>query len=165
MKGYAALTAMNPHSTYQDISLDELCSGLIREMEANAPQDVKLYYTPGKTDYILTSDRGIVSQILSNLLHNALKFTQRGEVEVSYEVDNGKKELHLYVRDTGPGISDELKEQIFERFYKVDSFTQGAGLGLSLCRILAGRLNAHVYLDDSYHEGCLFVFSHPLGQQ
>ncbi len=131
-------------------------------MQANAPQDVKLYYTPKKTDYTLTSDRSSVTQILSNLLHNALKFTQRGEVEISYEVDNDKKELRLYVRDTGPGVSSELKEQIFERFYKVDSFTQGAGLGLSLCRILAGRLGTRVYLDDSYHEGCLFVLAYPL---
>lgn len=147
---------------YQDISLDELCSGLIHEMEPNAPQGVKLFYTPGNTDYIFTSDRNIVSQILNNLLHNALKFTQHGEVELSYEIGNDKKELHLFVRDTGPGVSSELKEQIFERFYKVDSFIQGAGLGLSLCRILAERLNAHVYLDDSYHEGCLFVLAHPL---
>lgn len=147
---------------YQDISLDELCTSLIQEMQANATQDVKLYYTPGKTDCTFTSDRSIVTQILSNLLHNALKFTQCGEVELSYGIDNDKKELHLYVRDTGPGVSSELKEQIFERFYKVDSFTQGAGLGLSLCRILAERLKAHVYLDDSYHEGCLFVLAHPI---
>lgn len=147
---------------YQEIALDELCFGLIEEMRIHAPKEVKLYYTPQKTEYRFTSDKSIITQILNNLLHNALKFTERGEVEVSYQIDNDKKELLLYVRDTGPGVNSELKEQIFERFYKVDSFTQGAGLGLSLCRILAERLKARVYLDDNYHEGCLFVLVHPL---
>lgn len=147
---------------YQEVSLDTLCSGLIDEMQKYVQEGVKLYYTPGKVDFKLMSDKDIVSQILNNLLHNALKFTHDGEVELSYQIDAGKKELRLYVRDTGPGISSELKEKIFERFYKVDTFIQGAGLGLSLCRILAKQLGACVYLDDNYQNGCLFVFAHPL---
>lgn len=148
--------------TCQEISLDAFCSTLVQEMQQDAQPGVKLYYTPGQTDCKLISDKNIMYQILNNLLHNALKFTQNGEVEVSYQIDKSRKELILYVRDTGPGISSELKEKIFERFYKVDNFTQGAGLGLSLCRILAGQLGARVYLDDNYQEGCLFVFIHPL---
>lgn len=147
---------------YQEVSLDSLCAGLILEMQENTQPGVKLYYTPGEADYNFVTDKGIFCQIVSNLLHNALKFTQAGEVEVGYRIDNDKNELHFYVRDTGPGISSELKEIVFERFYKVDTFMQGAGLGLSLCRILAERLGATVYLDDSYHTGCLFVVVHPL---
>lgn len=85
-------------------------------MQAIATQDVKLYYTPGKTDCTCTSARSIVTQILSNLLHNALKFTQRGEVELSYGIDNDKKELHLYMRDTGPGVNSELKKTNIRTF-------------------------------------------------
>ncbi|WP_294480216.1 sensor histidine kinase KdpD [uncultured Bacteroides sp.] len=147
---------------YQCLSLDTFFSGLILEMGENAQQGVNLHYTQGETDYTLLSDKSVLHQILYNLIHNALKFTQSGEVEVSYGVDESKKELSIYVRDTGPGINIELKEKIFERFYKVDDFAQGAGLGLSLCSILAERLGARIYLDDNYYEGCLFVLVHPI---
>lgn len=146
----------------QSVSINELCSEIIIEMQDYVQPGVDLHYTPSETDYSLNTDKTTVSQILNNLLHNALKFTQSGEVEVSYEIDSSGNELRIYVRDTGPGVSSELKEAIFERFYKIDTFMQGAGLGLSLCRVLAERLGARVYLDDSYHEGCLFVFAHPI---
>lgn len=146
----------------QPVSINELCSEIIIEMQDYVQPGVDLHYTPSETDYSLNTDKTTVSQILNNLLHNALKFTQSGEVEVSYEIDSSGNELRIYVRDTGPGVSSELKEAIFERFYKIDTFMQGAGLGLSLCRVLAERLGARVYLDDSYHEGCLFVFAHPI---
>ncbi|MCD8184731.1 MAG: HAMP domain-containing histidine kinase [Bacteroides sp.] len=145
----------------QRISLDEFCSTIIHEMQEHVQPGVNLYYTPRNEDYILTANEHILRQILANLVHNALKFTKNGEVELSYRVDAGDGKLSFYVRDTGPGISSELKEKIFERFYKVDSFVPGAGLGLSLCRVLAERIGGQVYLDDSYRNGCLFVFVHP----
>lgn len=147
---------------YQPVSLNSLCSRLVLDLQEYTQAGVTLCYTPRETDYSLMTNENTVSQILYNLLHNALKFTQNGEVEVSYQIDESVNELRFYVRDTGPGVSSELKEAIFERFYKIDSFVQGAGLGLSLCRILAERLGARVYLDDSYHEGCLFVLAHPI---
>lgn len=147
---------------YQNLSLNLFCSELVYEMQEYAQPGVKLHNTPCEPDTYLMSDKDTLHQIMYNLLHNALKFTQSGEVEISYRVDEGKKEVRIYVRDTGPGISAELKEKIFERFYKVNDFVQGAGLGLSLCSILAERLEARIYLDDNYHEGCLFVLVHPL---
>lgn len=147
---------------YQNLSLNLFCSELVYEMQEYAQPGVKLHNTPCEPDTYLMSDNDTLHQIMYNLLHNALKFTQSGEVEISYRVDESKKEVRIYVRDTGPGISAELKEKIFERFYKVDDFVQGAGLGLSLSSILAERLEARIYLDDNYHEGCLFVLVHPL---
>lgn len=148
--------------TYQEIPVNELANKLLQEMKEYIQPKVKFYYTPCQTDYILSSNEDIVHQILINLLHNALKFTSSGEVELSYEVDNKNNKLHFHVRDTGIGVKRELKEKIFSRFYKVDSFVPGAGLGLSLCRILAERIEARVYLDDTYQDGCLFTFEHPL---
>lgn len=148
--------------TYQKIPVNELANKLLQEMKEYIQPKVKFYYTPCQTDYILSSNEDIVHQILINLLHNALKFTSSGEVELSYEVDNKNNKLYFHVRDTGIGVKSELKEKIFSRFYKVDSFIPGAGLGLSLCRILAERIKARVYLDDTYHDGCLFTFEHPL---
>lgn len=148
--------------TYQEISVNELANRSLQEMKEYTQPGVKFYYTPCQTDYILSSNEDIVHQILINLLHNALKFTSSGEVELSYGVDNQNNKLYFHVRDTGIGVKSELKEKIFSRFYKVDSFVPGAGLGLSLCRILAERIEAQVYLDDTYHDGCLFTFEHPL---
>lgn len=148
--------------TREDIALNTFCSDLTHEMLEFAQKGVNLYCTLCDNDYCLNSNEDTIHQILVNLLHNALKFTQSGEVELSYQVDKSRKEIRFYVRDTGPGVDKELKEKIFERFYKVDSFIPGTGLGLSLCRVLADRLRAQVYLDDSYQGGCLFVFAHPL---
>lgn len=148
--------------TYQEISVNELANKLLQEMKEYSQPKVKFYYTPCQTDYIFSSNEDIVHQILINLLHNALKFTSSGEVELSYEVDNPNNKLYFHVRDTGIGVKSELKEKIFSRFYKVDSFVPGAGLGLSLCRILAERIEAQVYLDGTYQDGCLFTFEHPL---
>ena len=148
--------------TYQDIPVNKFANKLLQEMKEYIQPKVKFYYTPCQTDYILSSNEDIVHQILINLLHNALKFTSSGEVELSYEVDNKNNKLYFHVRDTGIGVKSELKEKIFSRFYKVDSFVPGAGLGLSLCRILAERIEARVYLDDTYQDGCLFTFEHPL---
>ena len=148
--------------TYQEIPVNELANKLLQEMKEYIQPKVKFYYTPCQTDDILSSNEDIVHQILINLLHNALKFTSSGEVELSYEVDNKNNKLYFHVRDTGIGVKSELKEKIFSRFYKVDSFVPGAGLGLSLCRILAERIEARVYLDDTYQDGCLFTFEHPL---
>lgn len=148
--------------TYEDLSIDALCTDLIQEMHEYVQPGVKLHYTPMNTDFVLSSNRDTVHQILVNLMHNALKFTPNGEVELSYRIDNDKKSFYFYVRDTGPGISSDLKEKVFERFFKVDYFMPGTGLGLALCRVLAERLDAKVYLDDSYQKGCLFVLSHPL---
>lgn len=73
-----------------------------------------------------------------------------------------QKEFFFWYATPGIGIPKEKKEIIFERFYKVDSFTQGSGLGLSLCKIYAHRLKGEVYLDDSYQGGSLFVLMLPI---
>lgn len=146
----------------QPVSLDKCCSQLIDEMQEGIKSDIKLYYTPQSDDLSVITDESIVHQVLTNLLHNAIKFTQQGEIELSYRTDEKRGKLFLLVRDTGPGIDESLKEKIFERFYKIDSFVPGSGLGLSLCRVLAERLSGEVYLDCSYKQGSLFVFVQPL---
>lgn len=162
MISIANFDSENETVSYTDISIDTFCHSIIHEMSEYTQAGVKLFYIPGEKDIILSSNEHIVHQICSNLLHNALKFTTSGEVELKCEADSQKKKLYFYVRDTGPGVNSQLKEKIFERFYKVDSFVPGAGLGLALCRVLAERIGAQVYLDDNYHTGCLFVFEHPL---
>ena len=144
-------------------SVNKCCKELAREVNVNS--NTRFYLRLPKEDFTLVSDKEMVSQVLSNLLHNAAKFTPQGEIELSYRIDTDLKKIFFKVRDTGIGIPSEERMKIFDRFYKVDNFTQGSGLGLSLCAILAQRLNGAVYLDDSYQEGALFIFVLPIDRQ
>ena len=134
----------------------------IKEISNTIKTNVHLHATLKEEDFTMISDKKMIHQILFNLLHNAVKFTSEGEIELSYEITPDKKEIHFLVRDTGIGIPKEEQKKVFERFYKVNSFTQGSGLGLSLCQILVQRLQGSLYLDNEYKKGSLFVFIHPL---
>jgi signal transduction histidine kinase len=101
------------------------------------------------------TDAGRLREILNQYLDNALKFTDAGGVTLGYDV-RGQK-LRLWVRDTGRGIAAEhCNDQLFERFFKVDDFVQGNGLGLSICRSLAQSLGGTVGVDSKEGEGSLF---------
>ena len=111
-------------------------------------------------DVTVTTDRRRVEQVLINLLNNAAKFTKQGRVTLSYKVVGNM--LEFEVTDTGSGIPPEKAGLVFERFEKLDSSTQGAGLGLPIARLLAGLLKGSLKLDTSYTGGARFVFTIPL---
>lgn len=97
-----------------------------------------------------------------SLLSNAIKFTTEGHISVDLVADDDKGVLRLLVSDTGKGVSPNHAEQIFERFYKEDSFVPGIGLGLSLVRIIAARMGGTVCLDTTYSgPGARFVVEVP----
>ena len=98
--------------------------------------------------------------ILARLLDNAAKFTQQGSItlRISHDAD----QLHISVVDTGPGIPEDKKEFIFERFSKLDSFSQGIGLGLSIARMIAEHLGGTLTLDTSYTNGSKFDLIVPI---
>lgn len=106
-------------------------------------------------------------QILSNLLSNALKFTEQGFVEVGFKYEDS--ELIFFVRDTGTGISRSQQSLIFERFSKYnsggDKFYAGTGVGLSLCRDLVGLMGGKIWLDSVPGQGSTFFFSLPIEQE
>ena len=104
--------------------------------------------------------RGIA---LSKLLDNAAKFTQQGSITLSLSQDGDK--LHFSVSDTGPGIPADKKDFIFERFTKLDSFTQGAGLGLSIARMVAEHLGGTLTLDTENKKGTKFDMIIPFTPQ
>ena len=110
---------------------------------------------------IITTDMIRLDQIMKHLLSNATKFTQAGTIEVGYDqpVDG---RVVVWVRDTGKGIAEENLERIFERFYKVDEFIPGAGLGLSLCRVMASSLGGNVTVESELGEGSIFKVEIPI---
>jgi signal transduction histidine kinase len=109
----------------------------------------------------ITTDLARLNEIMKHLLQNAAKFTQAGTVTVGYDkpVDG---RITIWVRDTGKGIAEENLERIFERFYKVDEFIPGAGLGLSICRVMAYSLGGNVSVESTLGEGSVFKVEIPI---
>ena len=103
-----------------------------------------------------------ISQVLNNLAHNAAKFTTRGSIRIAYSVLEAEKKIEISVTDTGTGIPKDQQEAVFERFYKMNSFTQGTGLGLPICRSIAEKLGGSLRIDTSYTEGCRMILTLPL---
>lgn len=97
-----------------------------------------------------------------NLLTNAAKFTAQGEINLDYQVDKEKMQVIFSVTDTGCGVPPDKQESIFNRFEKVDEFKQGAGLGLPICRTIAGLFGGTLTVDPAYTGGARFIFVHPI---
>ena len=106
------------------------------------------------SDLILYADENLVSQVVINILKNAIKFTSAGFIEIGYEYSADAQDVRLYVQDTGIGISPEDQEAIFERFKKLDDFVQGTGLGLSICQAIVKQLNGRILLQSEKNKGC-----------
>lgn len=110
---------------------------------------------------MVTSDLNRVCEILKHLLANAVKFTDAGSIVVGYDAPVEGR-IRVWVRDTGKGVAPENQERIFERFFKVDEFIPGAGLGLSLCRTMAYSLGGQVGVESTLNEGSTFWFEIPI---
>ena len=109
-----------------------------------------------------------LKQILRNLISNALKFTEEGSVRVRVEREStpappGKVRLRFSVIDTGIGLSEELKDKLFESFTQLESGMRkkykGTGLGLAICKKLAGLLGGNIWVDSEPGKGCTFSFT------
>jgi signal transduction histidine kinase len=99
--------------------------------------------------------------VLSELLHNANKYTQKGNITISC-IQPDSQSVCFMVSDTGPGIAQELHEHVFSQFTKLDDFSEGLGMGLTLCRKLAGLLGGQITLDAAYTKGARFVLTLPV---
>lgn len=109
--------------------------------------------TPDRRCNVLL-DKFRVSQIINNFLTNACKFTNEGYIEMGYRIEKGG--VRLYVKDTGCGISHENQEKVFERFEKLDNFTQGTGLGMAICKAITEAYNGDIGLESIPGEGSTF---------
>ncbi|WP_294471843.1 HAMP domain-containing sensor histidine kinase [uncultured Bacteroides sp.] len=124
--------------------------------------DVKVIFKPERKRLVILSNPERISQVLTNLARNAVKFTTHGSITIAYSVMEANKMIEISVTDTGIGIPKDKQYDVFERFYKINSFTQGTGLGLSICRSIAEKLGGNLHIDFSYTEGCRMVLTLPL---
>lgn len=120
------------------------------------PRDVELRIEiPEGEDKLVITDSVRLKQVVNNLINNAKKFTVTGSITFGY-VTNREGYTTIFVEDTGSGISEDAQKHIFERFYKEDSFTQGAGLGLSICQTIVNRLHGSISVSSELGKGTRF---------
>lgn len=148
----------------EKFSIDELFAAMRGQMRPLLPnQEVALVFDPPSAPLDLETDQGKVAQILRNLISNAMKFTEKGEVRVSAEAADGA--VVFRVSDTGLGIAPENFDRIFEEFGQIDSDIQkrvkGTGLGLALSRRLAELLDGTLTVDSEPGAGSVFTLTIP----
>ena len=141
------------------VNLTELLDESVAEYAHQVPSGVELLTNYPAHDSLVELDRLRIKQILSNFLSNALKNTTTGHVEVFYEVDH--QSVRIGVKDTGRGIPQNMLEKIFERFEKLDSFAQGAGLGVPICKLIVEKMNGRELVDSQLGIGTTFVIELP----
>ena len=110
------------------------------------PEDVQVNVDPMR-----------LTQVLTNFLINANKFTKEGSIQLGYCCPSGMSEVHLYVEDTGIGIPHSEQKMIFERFYKRSEFSQGVGLGLSICVLIVEKMGGRIELQSEEGRGSRFT--------
>ena len=117
-------------------------------------------------DVYINTDATRLKQVISNFINNARKFTEKGYIHFGYAVDSvDANSVHVFVEDTGSGIPKECQKEIFDRFYKVDTFKQGTGLGLSICKTIVEHLQGDIFVESETGKGSRFTVTLPFERQ
>ena len=133
----------------------------MKRVKDDLKPEVELLFDSWKNEYPVCSDSKLIATVLDNLLLNAIKFTTRGKITLDCHLSMDAQHIEIVVTDTGIGIPEDKQEWVFERFTKVDEFTQGTGLGLAISRLAAQLLGGQIMIDSDYKEGCRMVFTLP----
>ena len=145
---------------YTNVDVNETCAEIIKSMSMKVSKGVELIFEEPLPECYLYTDKNRFTQVISNFINNALKFTQQGSITLGYEQVSHQK-IKFYVRDTGMGIPEEKQKSIFERFVKLNTFVQGTGLGLSICKSIVSQMGGEIGVDSTEGIGSCFWFTHP----
>jgi signal transduction histidine kinase len=152
----------NHYSVTDDIKVNELCDDLIKASQMVNNGRLELIYDSHVDDtQTIRSNTLALQRILRQLIGNGMKFTEKGSVTLSTSLSDDLSQLFISVTDTGIGIPAEVQDRIFEKFYKVDSFKKGLGLGLPMAYRIAHQLGGDLRLDKEYTGGTRFILSLP----
>ena len=145
---------------YSNIELNELMRELERGFLLRVKTDaVKLEFVEPAGPCMAYTEKNRLSQLMINLVTNAIKFTEKGSIRFGYEMR--ENELYFYVADTGCGIPKDKQQNIFGRFVKLNSFAQGTGLGLSICKTLMDHMGGRIGVESEEGKGSTFWFTLP----
>ncbi|WP_373149502.1 sensor histidine kinase [Bacteroides finegoldii] len=145
---------------YTNVDVNETCSEIIKSMGMKVSKGVELIFGELFPECYIYTDKNRFTQVISNFINNALKFTQQGSITLGYEQVSHQK-IKFYVRDTGMGIPEEKQKSVFERFVKLNTFVQGTGLGLSICKSIVSQMGGEIGVDSTEGVGSCFWFTHP----
>ena len=144
---------------FADMSIKEVINEIVTSFRIKMPDNVALIAPPDSPECQIYSDRMRLTQVISNFLNNAIKYTSEGCIILAYEIIGD--EIKFSVTDTGDGMSQEIQAHIFDRFYKGNTFKQGTGLGLSICETIVNRLGGRIGVNSELGKGSTFWFTHP----
>ena len=154
----AGRTKMN----IQDVEFVSLIQMATDSSKVNLSKEIEMTYESTVKKLNMKTDPERMTQVISNLLSNAKKCTEKGSIKVNLSYKPGDAMVTVSVTDTGCGIPSDKAEKIFRRFEKLDEFKQGTGLGLSITRAIIEQLGGQIYVDTSYKNGARFVFNLPV---
>lgn len=145
------------------VDIHLLCSCEMEQLKRlNGKPDIEYRIEGDRENDTAYTNANHFSLVLSHLLNNANKFTEKGSITISYKAQEEKNRMTIHITDTGCGISPDKREWIFERFTKADDFVPGSGLGLYLCRQITHRMKGNIYVDPEYTTGLRIVLTLPL---
>lgn len=145
-------------------SANSVCGIAVDCVKKNCQEGVQMIFNPHTPDVSIMSDFQRVEQVLINYLTNACKFTKSGSIVLDYETDVPAGCITFSVADTGIGIPADKMDEVFDRFEKLDKFSQGTGLGLHICKLIASGLHGTVEIDRNYSGGSKFIFKLPIAK-
>ena len=146
--------------SHSDVNVNMLCSEIVYSLRMKAPQGVEILFEDHLPECHIWSDKNRLTQVITNFINNALKFTTAGSISLGYTLPDDK-ELRFYVRDTGTGIPADKVNSIFDRFVKLNTFVHGTGLGLSICKSIVEQMGGTIGVESEEGEGSCFWFTHP----
>ncbi len=140
----------------ESCNLMALCKDILSQERMDLKPTVTLSLSEVQNINVQT-DKNNLTQVIRNLISNAVKFTEEGRVELGFKVK--RSVIEFYVKDTGIGIEESMQDQIFERFVQVDPFSTGTGLGLAISKAIVEKMEGEIWLDSSPGEGSTFYFT------
>lgn len=143
--------------TIENCVVTELVDTIYTTQSLLVPSGLEFIKETDGTSPVVKADKSRLTQVLTNFLSNSVKFTRSGYIKLGYRFLAEEKCVHLYVEDSGIGISADQQKIVFNRFYKSDEFAQGTGLGLSICRLIVAKLNGEITLWSEPGKGSCFT--------
>ena len=145
---------------YSNIDLNKTMNELASSLQLKINTDrVQLSFHPAMETCFINTEKNRLSQLIINLIGNAMKFTDEGSIRFGYELRD--KEMYFYVSDTGCGIPKDKQKSVFGRFVKLNGFKQGTGLGLSICQTLVEHMGGTIGVNSEEGKGSTFWFTIP----
>lgn len=153
----------------EKFDLVKLCQSVVNSLqELAASKGVKLLFTNPKKEIIIHADKNRIRQVLINLIENGIKYSDENKNEkfVMIEIKDNKNEILVVIEDNGIGIPENLKERIFERFFRVENYLTsevgGTGLGLSICKNIVEKHGGKIWVESQVGKGSKFLFTIPI---